>query len=379
VDYNRCGFFSEQRVAAYADLITGQRVARRVIKQLNLNESAADLSSQITTSVVPNTVILAVTATDPSAARSQLLSRTVAAQFIRLVAQLETPPGGGAAPIRAAIVDAANRPATPISPKPVRNLALAALFGLLLGVGVAAIRDSLDNSVRSEDEVAAATGATVLGTLPRGSRRRPGRFVTDIKAPTALTEGYRMLRTNLQFVGGDNPLSVVVVTSAKPAEGKTLTSINLALSFARADKRVLIVEADLRWPGISASLGLDPSLGLTGVLASRHAKVEDVIRPTIVDGCRLDVLPSGAIPANPSELLDSAAMQQALKTLRDFYDVIVIDTPPLLRVTDAALLASQADGALLVVRIGKTTREDIKLAKRALTAVGARVLGTVLQ
>jgi capsular exopolysaccharide synthesis family protein len=371
------GLFSEQRVASYADLITGQSLAQRVVNKLKLSESAAELSGEITTSVVPNTVILAITVTDTSPARSQLLSQTVANQFIQLVAQLETPPGSHVAPIRATVVDAADLPSIPVSPRPLRNLAFASLFGLLLGFGVAAIRDSLDTAVRSEAEVAALTGATVLGDSRTGSKRRSGALVTDAKAPASLPEAYRTLRTHVRFVDVGVPARVVVVTSAKPSEGKTITAINLALTFAQADKRVLLVEADLRWPGVSAILELDSSVGLRDVLAGQ-TEVEDAFTTIIVDGVHLEVLPSGALPSNPSELLESVAMQEVLKALRASYDVIVLDSPPLLRVTDAAVLAAQADGALLVVRMGKTTREEVQSATQRLTAVGARLLGTVL-
>jgi capsular exopolysaccharide synthesis family protein len=188
-------------------------------------------------------------------------------------------------------------------------------------------------------------------------------------------EAFRVLRTNLQFVNVDSPSKVFVVTSSLPEEGKTTTSCNLAVALAQAGQRVLLLEGDLRRPKISEHLNVEEAVGLTTVLVGRIG-LADAVQPSGVPG--LDVLPSGATPPNPSELLQSNAMHDVMDRLRKDYDVIVVDAPPLLPVTDAALLTAQSDGALLVIRHGKTTKDQVQHAAERLEAVDGRLVGAVL-
>jgi capsular exopolysaccharide synthesis family protein len=194
----------------------------------------------------------------------------------------------------------------------------------------------------------------------------------DPQSPRA--EAFRQLRTNLQYVDVDNPRKVVIVTSALPGEGKTTSVCNLAITMAAADKRVLVVEADLRRPSLADLLGLERSAGLTDVLAGR-VRSQQVIQPWA--GGRFDVLASGPLPPNPSELLASRQMAALLSDLRERYDVVLIDSPPLLPVTDAAAMAPSTDGAILICRFNKTTREQVGRAAEALAAVSVPLLGTV--
>jgi capsular exopolysaccharide synthesis family protein len=190
-------------------------------------------------------------------------------------------------------------------------------------------------------------------------------------------EAYRMLRTRLRYTDIDHPPKTLVVTSAIPGEGKTLTAINLAITFAQTDERVLLIEADLRWPGLTAYLDIDTNTGLSDVLAG-HSNFWDAIITHKVDDHQLEVLPSGPLPPNPSELLQSTVMVELLASLREVYDVIVIDTPAVLRVTDAALVAAEADGVILLVRLGETSRDQLYEAASRLRAVEAPLMGTVL-
>jgi capsular exopolysaccharide synthesis family protein len=195
--------------------------------------------------------------------------------------------------------------------------------------------------------------------------------------PTRDAEALRMLRTRLRYTDSEHPPKTLVVTSASPGEGKTLTAIHLAFTFAETGRRVLLMEADLRWPRVAAQLDIDANVGLTNVLAG-HVSVWDAIVPHKVDDHRLDVLPCGPLPTNPSELLQSALMVDVLASLEAAYDVVVIDTPAVLRVTDATLVAAEADGVFLLVQLGKARREQLEEAARRIRAVGAPLLGTVL-
>ena len=370
------GLFAAQRVMSYADLAKGEKLSERVADTLRLSVDPAELSQRITTNVLPETVILEISTSDPNPRVAQRLTQTVAEQLTTLVKNLETPPGTRIPPVTATIVDPASFPETPVSPKPSQNLVLAVLVGLLLGVGAALLREVLDGSLKSEDDVVRTAGAPILGEVyyDRDAVNEPLLSSLDSRDPRS--EAFRVLRTNLQFVDVDKPGKVIVVTSSVPQEGKTSTATNLAITNAQAGSKVLLVEADLRRPKISDYLSLKSKVGLTTVLTGR-LELRDATqeyRPVPM----LTVLASGLIPQNPSELLQSRAMADLLDEVRRTYDLVVVDAPALLPVTDAALLTAQADGAILVVRSGKTTREQLRRSMERLQAVGGHMFGVVL-
>ena len=366
--------FSQQRVSSYADLIKGKQIAQRVIDKLDLDESASSLASRVTASVVPETVILNVTVQDSSPQRAQQLTEAISQEFTVFVSELETTPGSQNAPIKASIVDPPTVPSTAVSPQPVRNLALAAFLGLLVGIGFAVVRELLDNTVKHVGTLREIAGAANLGSIfydPKASSRP---LVTQLDSHAPRAEAFRVLRTNLQFIDVDSESKVFIITSPLPGDGKSTTAVNLAITLAQAGQRTLLLEGDLRRPRTSEYLGLESKVGLTTVLIGK-IDIEDAIQPWGDDG--LHVIASGAIPPNPAELLQSGQMATFLERLRRQYDVIIIDAPPLLPVADAAVLAQQADGALLVVRHGKTTKDQVTAAVERLRSVEAELLGTV--
>ncbi len=361
---------------SYADLAKGEKLSERVADTLGLSVDPAKLSQRITTNVLPETVILEVSASDPNPRVAQRLTQTVAEQLTTLVRNLETPPGTRTPPVTATIVDPARFPETPVSPKPSQNLVLAVVVGLLLGVGAALLREVLDGSLKSEDDVVRTAGAPILGEVyyDRDAVNEP--LLDSLDSRDARSEAFRVLRTNLQFVDVDKPSKLIVVTSSVPQEGKTSTAVNLAITMAQAGLKVLLLEADLRQPKISDYLSLKSKVGLTTVLTGRLE-----LRDATQEYCpvpTLSVLASGLIPRNPSELLQSRAMAELLDEVRRTYDMVVVDAPALLPVTDAALLTAQSDGALLVVRSGKTTREQLGRSIERLQAVGGHTFGVVL-
>ncbi|MBA2774338.1 MAG: polysaccharide biosynthesis tyrosine autokinase [Nocardioidaceae bacterium] len=367
--------FSQERVASYAELIGGEDMARRVVDKLDLSTSPAALSSEVSTSTNPDTVLLNVTVTDPIPARAQLVADAVAKEFTQYIAELETSAGQNTAPIKATIVDSADLPASPTSPRPLRNLSLASFFGLLLGLGLAVTRENLDTTVKSMHDCTEATGTALLGSIRFDAKAAKQPLVSDLDTHAPRVETFRMLRTNLQFIDVDNPSKVFVVTSTVPGEGKSTTAINLAITLSQAQQTVLLIEGDLRRPKASKYLNLEPTVGLTTVLIGL---VDDADATQHWGNSGLDVITSGLVPPNPSELLQSQAMHDTLQRLRAKYDFIIIDAPPLLPVTDAALLAAQADGAIIVIRHGKTTKDQGAAAAQRLRSVDARVLGCVL-
>jgi capsular exopolysaccharide synthesis family protein len=261
----------------------------------------------------------------------------------------------------------------PVAPRPVRNLALAALLGLIIGAAGAVAREMLDTTVKTGEALHALAGAPVLAGVPfdPDAKTAPGTYVSS--GHSARAESLRQLRTNLQYVDVDRPVKTVVVTSAVPGEGKSSTACGLAILFAEAGQRVLIIDADLRRPCIAEYLGIEGAAGLTTVLVGK-ASVDDVLQRW---GTDLWVLPSGSLPPNPSELLGSQHMADLLDELRERFDMVIVDCPPLLPVTDGAVVAARADGALLMARSRRTTIGQVTAAVRALQSVDARLLGCV--
>lgn len=269
---------------------------------------------------------------------------------------------------------------TPDSPTPVRNAALAAVLGLLLGVGGAFLLEQLDDSVKSKDDLdQLPPGFGVLSLIPivEGWKDRSTTNVVSITAPTSpAAEAYRALRTSLQFIGLEHPTRIIQVTSPQASEGKTTTLSNLAVALSRAGKRVIIVDCDLRRPRVESFFGVDNAVGFTTVLLG-DADLESALQP-VPDQPRLAILPAGHPPPNPSELLSTARARDVLTTLRSRADFVLVDSPPVLPVADAIILAGVADATLLVVLAGTTTKQQVRRAAELLSQVDAPMIGTVL-
>jgi receptor protein-tyrosine kinase len=367
--------FSLQRVKSYADLAQQGEIADRVIDRLDLQTSSKELRGQISASAQLDTVILDITVTDPSPERAQQIAAAVADVFVGYVGELETPPGRDQATIKATVTDRADEPTSPVSPQPVRNLGLGLVLGLLLGAGLAVLRETLDTTVTTPRQVEETTGAPVIGAIPFDDAAGGAPLLTDIDTYSPRAESFRVLRTNLQFIDPDGDKKVFVVTSAVPGEGKSTTVCNLALALVEGGQRVALVEGDLRRPRISSYLGYVESVGLTTVLIGR-VELDEALQATNVEG--LTLLSSGKTPPNPAELLQSRQMVAVIEQLRATHDVVLIDAPPLLPVTDGALIASVVDGAILVVRHGETHAEELAGAVERLAGVGAEPLASVL-
>ena len=291
-----------------------------------------------------------------------------------MVSNLEKPEGGGTSPVRVSVVKQANVPTAPVSPRTKLNIALGLLVGLAVGVGGAVLRESLDTGQGPED-LHDSFGIPSLGVVAYDPEATNKPLVVQTDPMPSRAEAFRQLRTNLQFANIDGNSRCLVVTSAVPGEGKSTSACNLAITMAQAGLRVLLVEADLRRSAVADYLGVEDAVGITSVLIGQ-ADLDDAIQDW--GGGLMHVLPGGPMPPNPSELLGSQAMADLLGAARTMYDVVLIDAPPLLPVTDAAVVSTAADGAILVVRHGKTKREQVKRALESLAAVDSRVLGAVL-
>ncbi|MCK9930944.1 polysaccharide biosynthesis tyrosine autokinase [Frankia sp. Mgl5] len=374
------GLLSQQRVKSYANLVASERVAAAVIERLKLDDSPSDLRGHIQAQTVPDTVLLRAVVRDADPARARSIADAVGETFSEAVARIERPAADEPPSVRVSVWEHAKLPTTPVSPQPVRNIALGVLLGLLISIGAAFLRHRLDTSVTGEADANSVTGLPNLAMInyDSSSGRRPLIIHADPHSPRA--ESFRQLRTNLQFVDVDTAPRSILVSSSVPGEGKTTTVCNIAITLAQGGARVCLVEGDLRRPSFGEYLGIESAAGLTSVLIGA-ADLDDVLQPwgegRVGDG-RVEVLPSGPIPPNPSELLGSRNMSDLIEVLHSRFDIVLIDAPPLLPVTDAAVLATRVDGALLVARVGRTRREQLRRAAEALRAVDARIIGTVL-
>jgi receptor protein-tyrosine kinase len=241
-------------------------------------------------------------------------------------------------------------------------------------VGLAVVRDRLDNTVKDRETLEEITEVGLVGSIPMDKERRKEPAISFESDNSGIAEAFRKLRTNLQFLAVDNPPRVIVVTSSSPHEGKSTTAINIALALAEAEHNVVLVDGDMRRPSVDQYLDLVGSVGFSTVL-SGGASLPEVLQKTKFP--RLTVLTSGAAPPNPSELLGSLAAKNVLSELREQFDFVIVDSSPLLAVTDGAILAANSDGALVMSRSGQTKREHLAHAIGILRDVGATVLGAV--
>ena len=374
-DVYQSNLASQQRVASYSELLVGRALAKRVIDQLGLPFAPEDLIGRIDASSRPNTVLIDAMVSDTSPARARDIAASIAEQFPDLVDELETPPDGGTASATVSVAEEPEMPTAPVSPKSVRNVGLGLTIGLLLGIITAIVRDRMDNTVTDRTALAAATDSVPIGSIPydrKIDKAVTGPFRTST-APVA--EAYREVRMNLRLLSVDNPPKVIVVTSAVAGEGKSTTALGLAQALAEQGHRVVVVDGDLRRPRLAVALGVVGAAVVSSVLA-HEATLDEVVQPSEHED--VWVLVSGPVPPNPSELLGSAAARSMLADLRAAFDYVVIDSPPVLPVTDGAVLATEADGAILVTRHGATPKDDVAHAAAKLDTVGATLLGVVL-
>ena len=384
------GLFVQQRVKSYIDVIDSPAVLEPVIQELGLDMPYTSLASKVSAQSPPNTVLLNVVVTDSDPQRAADIANATAKSYANEIARLEgadvttstsptpsptsstgtttTATGDG---VQATVIKPAVNGAK-IAPRTKVNVMLGFLLGLLVGVGVAILRHTLDTTVKTPEDLENSAEATMLGAVSFDPEAEGSPLVTMRDTPRS--ESFRTIRTNLQYVDVDNPPQVVVITSSVPGEGKSTTAANLAIAVAQAGARVLLMEADLRRPRISEYLQVDGSRGLTDVLVGRLQLPQSIIH---WQRGLMDFLPAGTIPPNPSELLGSKHMATVVDEFRKRYDMVIIDAPPLLPITDAAILSTIADGAILIARYGKTTREQVRESADALRQVNARVLGTV--
>lgn len=275
------------------------------------------------------------------------------------------------------VAQKALEPTSPIRPRTLNNTLLAAVVGAMLAAGVALLIEYLDDTIKTPDDIEQVAHTPLLGLIARIEAAEPaGMLITALTPRSPISEAYRVLRTNIQYSSVDKPLRSLLITSGNPTEGKSTTVANLAVVLAQAGKRVVVVDTDLRRPMQHKYFGLLNTFGITTALLESQSPVEQYVQATEVENLR--VMTSGPLPPNPAELLDSKRLEQVLVELQKQADVLLLDSPPLLSVTDASLLSRMVDGTLLVIDAGKTKRAFFARALGTLQSVNGNLLGVVL-
>jgi capsular exopolysaccharide synthesis family protein len=372
--------------STYVSLRESIDIERLAETKRQLQALLAENQAQIDTLMQPVAEIDAQIATNPSDAlwdqreakladlQDQLDPLEVEASRLRTTLSdinlgVELSAGGGAEVLSTAWV-----PDTPVSPNLPLNLAIGLVFGLFLGSAFAFVRDYFDDSVKTKEMAERVTGVSTLGLIPKIDGRSDIVTVTHPTAPAA--EAFRLLRTSVKFLGVERQVRVVQVTSPSPGEGKTMVAVNLAVAFAQAGDRVVLVGGDMRRPRMEEIVDVPLTPGLTAVL------IGDVTLPQAIQSAaavpNLSVLPAGYPPPNPSELLSGERARRLIDVLGQTYDVVVIDCPPVLPVTDSLVLARMADTTLLVTSANKTSKRSLTRAVELLRQVDAPLVGTVL-
>lgn len=370
-DVSQGNAFAEKRVTSYVSLAMSPRVLAAAAQELGLSD-AQILASKVVASSPTQTVLIDITATDSSPQLAADIANAVAAELIAAVNEVDD-----VNIVRLSIFEEAAPAAAPSSPRVPINLALGALFGLLLGVTYALLRELLDTKIRSLEDVEETVDGGILGTFSSDAGIEKEPLVTQGDQFSHRAESFRQLRTHLHFTNLDGGPQTIVVSSALAGEGKTSTAVNLAIMMAEGGSKVLLVDADLRRPRVARALGIEGSIGLSGVL-SHAVDLEDAIQSWGRGGA-LHVLTSGRSAPNPSELLGSSTMAKLIATFEGAYEVVIIDAPPLLPVTDPAVLGSMSSGVVLVVSAdGRTNKADVAQAVANLESVKARLLGVVV-
>ncbi len=367
---------AQAKVRSYGDVVTSARVLGPVTEELNLGLTAQDLAEQVSASTPIDTVLIDITVEDADAEQAANIANAVGESFRSVVVNdLESPEDGGVSLVRIETIEPAIVPSDPASPRVPLNLALGFLVGLVLGVAAAILRSKLDTRIHGAHDVEHLTDAAVLGGISYDPDAKKRPLIVHVDPRNPRSESFRSLRTNLQFVNLDSNARAFVITSSLPGEGKTTTTANLAIAIAETGARVAVIDGDLRLPRLADAMGLEGAVGLTDVLIGR-ADLADVLQPWGTNA--LHVLPAGRVPPNPSELLGSKAMVTLISALSQSFDYVLIDAPPLLPVTDAAILSKLTGGAIVIAAAGRTGKSELQAALRTLEHIGSRVLGVVL-
>lgn len=367
LEYNEI-LLNQKLVSTYGELVKSRAVADRVIDNLKLDLSYKQFTEKVNVNLVKDTEIIKLQVTDRDPALAAEIADETAEVFmdtVRDIMKVEN----------VQVIDKAQLPENPIKPRPMLNMAIAGVLGLMMGVFFAFLMEYLDNTIKTKADVERHLNLPVLGAIPVFDNKATKLIsLTNPKSP--VTEAFRTLRTNIQFSSIDEEIRTLVITSSTPTEGKSVVTNNMAAIMAQGDKKVLLIDGDLRKPRIHEHFKLSNHQGLTNILVGDKDLKDVVNRYAPLDN--LYILTSGPIPPNPAEILGSKKMKDFLNKAKEDYDIILIDTPPIGLVTDSAVLSTICDALIYVVAVGQTEVDVVKHSKDLLDTVNANIIGVVL-
>lgn len=368
------GTFAIRRVKPYIELVTTPQVLRPVIERLSLPTTPEELAGRITTTSSFDTPMFEIKVTDPDQRTASDIANALTESLAEAVAALDRP-YLGTSPVEVRTLRPATVATAPLSPSTPRSAVLGLILGLALGLGLAVTRDLLDGRVRTGHDIRAVTQVPVVAAIPHDGGALTADALANPRGSHA--RALQRLSTRVRFQDAAESLGSIVVTSARPGEGRTTVAIALALHLARDDagSRVALVDADLHRPSIATRVGIDGSVGLTSVLTG-ETPLPQALQPWGADNLR--VLPCGPAPSSPSATIRSEAMAGLLAELVEEFDIVVVDGPSLLSHVDGAILAKRGGSTLVVAGAYQLRRDDLTEALAGLEVIGTRVLGIVL-
>jgi len=370
------GSAAEQKVQSFANVATSERVLEPVIKTLSLKMSTAQLAEKVSAQTPIDSVIVTIAVTDESPKRAAAIANATGKSLSTVITdELEQPSPDGTSPFRIETIQSATVPTHPTSPRMSVNITGGLAIGFMIGLGLTTLRRALDTRLDGRESVEAAGGAPAIGEIAFDKAIAARPLIVHDEPTSTRAEAFRRLRTNLQFVEVGREQRSFVVTSSVQSEGKSTTAANLAIALSDNDLSVALVDGDLRRPRVATLMGIEGEAGTTDVLIGRM-ELDDALQPW--GRKQLFVLPAGRIPPNPTELIGSGAMAAVIRDLEQRFDIVIIDAPPLLPVTDAAILSHLSGGALLVAAVGRTTRKQLEIASATLNDAGTKAVGTIL-
>jgi polysaccharide biosynthesis transport protein len=357
---------SRQLVQTYREIARSRRVLEIVIANRSLPYGVAQLREQVEVESVRDTELITVMVTDPDPVAASRIANEVAVVFMEQITEIMQIEN-------VSVVDQAVTPLTPVSPRVPLNLAVAIVVGVMAAVGLAFLVEYLDQTIKEPLEAQKLLEIPIIGVVPSVEG---GSLFTLSNPRSPAAEAFRTMRTNIQYSSVDRPVKVILVTGANPACGKSTISANLAVTLAQTGSSVLLVDADLRRPTQHMIFDIPSEPGLTTIAFKEELALDSVLRKSRSE--KLMILPSGPIPPYPSEMLASGRMEKLVKIFKEHFDYVIFDSPPIIAVTDAAVISKLVDGTLIVLDYGVVRRDEAVEALEQMRKVQANVIGAVI-